>query len=233
MVMTKKNTARVALTKPELERLLRLLPDDLVRMKLTDEEEDLLREINETRWKEIDERSIRLSVEERPLLADLRKVGWNVQSVWDLVNTSARYTDAIPILLRHLLLPYSDRTREGIARALAVPDPAVRKAWPTLVAEYRMASDGWGIKYPGETKEFELGAKDGLACALKVAVTDETMGELISLAKDRSQGGSRLLLLSALRKSRNPLAKQALEYLASDPDLAEEIAFWRRRRTKN
>ncbi|MFV8486303.1 hypothetical protein [Ralstonia pseudosolanacearum] len=177
------------------------------------------------------ERSARLRVEEEPLLVDLQKVGWSVESVWDLVNTSSPYPEAIPVLLRHLLLSYLDRTREGIARSLAVPEPEVQKAWPLLVEEYRKAPVGWGIKVPGDTKEYRLGAKDGLACALSVAVTDETLPELIALAKDRTQGESRVLLLSALKKRRNknPLAKQAIEELASDPDLEKEIASWRKR----
>ncbi|CBJ41556.1 conserved protein of unknown function [Ralstonia solanacearum CFBP2957] len=66
---------------------------------------------------------------------------------------------------------------------------------------------------------------------MSVAVTDETLPELIALAKDRTQGESRVLLLSALKKRRNknPLAKQAIEELASDPDLEKEIASWRKR----
>lgn len=100
-----------------------------------------------------------------------------------------------------------------------------------LVEEYRKAPIGWGIKGPGDTKEFRLGAKDGLACALSVAVTDETLEELIAIAKDPKQGKSRVLLLSALKKRRdkNPLAKQAIAELANDPDLKDEIASWRKR----
>jgi len=186
----------------------------------------------EAREREREERRARLRAEQEPLLADLRRVGWNVESVWDLVNTSTRYAEAIPILLRHLLFPYSDRTREGIARALAVPEPEVRAAWPFLVEEYRKAPTGWGVIAPGDTKEYRLGAKDGLACALNVAVTDETLPELIALAKDRTQGESRLLLLRALRKSKNPTAKRAIEDLASDPDLTKEIASWRKRKRR-
>jgi hypothetical protein len=186
----------------------------------------------EVRNREITERSARLRIEEEPILADLRAVGRKVESVWDLVNTATRYAEAIPILLRHLLLPYSDRTREGIARALAVPEPEVRRAWPILVEEYRKAPIGSGVIAPGEAKEYRLSTKSGLACALAVAVTDETLPELIALAKDRAQGSSRLLLLSALRKSKNPLAKQAIEDLADDPDLTKEIASWRKRKRR-
>jgi len=73
-------------------------------------------------------------------LAELREVGLDVKSVWDLINAPARYEQAIPVLLQHLRLPYSDRIREGIARALAVPD--ARHAWPTLVAEFKNAPMG-------------------------------------------------------------------------------------------
>jgi hypothetical protein len=226
--MTKKQSGspRTPLTTGELERLT---ADDFVRLWLTDDEKTRLRKINTARQQERSARSARLRVEEEPILADLRAVALDVESVWDLVNTSTRYSEAVPILLRHLLLPYSDRTREGIARSLAVAEPEVCKAWPTLVEEYRKASVGWGIVAPGDTKEYRLGAKDGLACALAVAVTDETLADLIAIAKDRAHGESRVLLLSALRKSKNPLAKQAIEELANDPDLEKEIGSWRKR----
>lgn len=93
-----------------------------------------------------------MRVEEEPILAELRGVGWNVESVWALVNPSTRYAEAIPIVLKHLSLSYSDRTRDGIARALAVPEPEMQKARPTLVEEYRKAPMGWGIKRPGDTR---------------------------------------------------------------------------------
>lgn len=111
---------------------------------------------------------------------------------------------------------------------LLCPNRKFVTAWPILVKEYLRTPFGWGVKGPGDTKEFRLGAKDGLACALSVAVTEETLGELIAIAKERTQGESRVLLLPALRKSKNPLAKRAIEELASDPDLEKEIASWKR-----
>jgi hypothetical protein len=68
------------------------------------------------------------------MLADLRQVGLNVESVWDLVNLPPTCREAIPVLLKHLVLPYHDITRQGIARALAIKDE--RSAWPVLVKEY-------------------------------------------------------------------------------------------------
>jgi len=167
------------------------------------------------------ERSARFRIEEQPILTELSEIGWNVNSVWDLVNTSAPYGEAIPVLLRHLLLPYSDRTREGIARALAVP--YAKDAWPMLVAEYRKAP-------MGQEDGIRLDAKSGLAVALAATATDNVMDELVALARDRSRGESRVLLLRALRKSKSAIAKRAIEELASDPDLKKEINSWRRLR---
>lgn len=225
---TKRQTTptRLPLTTEQLERLT---ADEFVRLKLTDEERSRLREINKARERERVASVARIRAEAAPLLAELQATGLKIQSVGDLVGMSERYEQAIPILLKHLLMPYSDAVREGIARSLAVPESEVRKAWPILVEEYRKAPMGWGITAPGDTKEFRLGAKDGLACALSVAVTDETLEELIAIAKDRTHGESRILLLSALKKSKSPLAKQALAELASDPDLAKAIASWRKR----
>ncbi|MDE2048286.1 MAG: hypothetical protein KGJ44_07760 [Betaproteobacteria bacterium] len=227
MTTKKKQTAseRAPLTAEELERLT---ASDFVRLKLTDEEKARLREINRVREQERIASVARIRVEEAPIVAELQTSGLKIKSVGDLINMRERYAAAIPILLKHLQKPYSDVVREGIARSLAVAEPEVQKAWALLVDEYRKAPMGWGIKGPGDTKEYRLGAKDGLACALSVAVTDETLPELIALAKDHTLGESRILLLSALKKrrSKNPLVQQAIAELASDPELQKEIASW-------
>jgi hypothetical protein len=62
----------------------------------------------------------RLRRQEQPLLTALSRVGVTVESVWDLVNTSEAYPEAIPVLVQHLWLPYDLRIKEGIARALTV-----------------------------------------------------------------------------------------------------------------
>ena len=71
----------------------------------------------EARLKERQEQSRK---EQAKLLADLTDVGIRVESVWDLVNTADKYQAAIPVLLRHVALPYSKRVKEGIVRALTV-----------------------------------------------------------------------------------------------------------------
>lgn len=58
--------------------------------------------------------------EQELLTADLRRAGYRVKWVWDLVNTAESYPNAIPVLLNHLKRPYSEGAKEGIVRALTV-----------------------------------------------------------------------------------------------------------------
>lgn len=228
--MTNKRTAT---TRPPLtdEELWHLTPDQFLRLKLSDDEKFRLREINKERERERQASVLRVQEEEALLVSELQAAGFEIASVGDLIVMAERYEAAIPILLKHLLMPYSDVLRSSIARSLAVPESEVLKAWPTLVKEYCKASMGWGFKAPGDTRKYKLGTKNALACVLSVAVTDETLPELIKLAKDQRHGESRVLLLSALKKRRNknPLAKQAIDELASDPELQKEIASWGKR----
>ena len=145
---------------------------------------------------------------EQPLVQELRRAGYAVDSAWDLVNTSVPYPGALPILLDHLARPYPDRVREGIARALAVRGDA-RFAWPELVSLYREEPPG-------------TDAKDGLAVALAAISDRSTLTELIQLAQDRSHGSSRVLLIRGLTRSRQPEARAAVEGLQDDPEVGEE-----------
>jgi hypothetical protein len=81
-----------------------------------------------------------LQKEEERLLFDLKNVGIHVNSVWDFVNTAEKYPAAIPILLRHLTLPYGKRTKEGIIRALTV-DYAGRDVLGELIRQFREQID--------------------------------------------------------------------------------------------
>jgi len=157
------------------------------------------------------ERAAHLRASETPLIAALQAAGVRVDSVWDLVNTSSAYPEAIPILIDHLRKSYPDRVVEGIGRALAVGE--ARPYWQTLVDEYE-ATDGTVM--PGK--------KDGLACA--VAKTARDLKDVIRLITDPTNGDSRLLLLPALRRSQDPLAVTVLRELAQNPVFKTEIASW-------
>lgn len=144
---------------------------------------------------------------EAPLVADLKAIGLNVESVWDLVNTPGSYPAAVPILLDHLVRLYPAAVREGIARALAVPEAKV--GWDLLMRLYR--------------EEQENRAKDGLAVAIAAAADDDLVEDVIALARDARHGSSRLLLLSALERSASSRVRDVLMDLRTDPELRKEI----------
>jgi len=167
------------------------------------------------REKELERREAESRKEQAMLLRELAAVDVKVSTVWDLVNTADSYTAALPILLDHLKRPYSNGTREGIARALAVR--ATRPlGWRVLVEEFEKTE-------PSNTR-----VKDGIAVALAGASDDTVILELIELAKEKRHGDSRLLLLRGIKRSRRPEAKDAITELAADSALSKEIGSWKR-----
>jgi hypothetical protein len=164
-------------------------------------------------WRLKEEQSAR---DEAPVVRELRAAGAQISSVWDLVNTKASYPKLLPTLVDQLQRPYPDGVREGIARALAVPE--ARFAWPLLVRLYRQEPAGQ--------------VKNALALAVGNSAGAKELEELIRLARDPQLGDSRMLLLGALERSRDPRAYRALDELATDPDLQKEIKFMLRCRER-
>lgn len=160
------------------------------------------------------EREAEWRLAEAPLVDDLLAAGFRVQSAWDMVNSSGSYQKALPILVAHLQLPYPSPVREGIARALAVPEASMW--WEVLTRLYR--------------NEPERRVKDGLAVAIAAATSDELIDDVIALVRDSNHGASRVLLLQALGRSASPQARAAILDLREDPELAREIAVLLRTR---
>ena len=159
----------------------------------------------------------KLKAASKPLDDALRAVCPLVtDGVWDLVNTRERYDEALPILFEHLTKDYPDEILDGIARALAVPQALPFR--PTLISLFR--------RDPPVSEGFRF----GLGLAIAHTTGPQNLAETIELAKDRSLGESRLALLLAIRHSRKPEIGQVIEELSSDPDLAKEIASWKRRK---
>ncbi len=164
------------------------------------------------------ERKEYLSTAMSSILADLASVGIMTDDIWKIRTEKKENAKAIPILLDHMQRSYPSIIRAGIAQRLAVR--ATRKlGWKILVDQYR------------ETDNGDDHVKQSIASALAGASDDSVIDDLIGLAKDKSQGDSRILLLRGIRRSRRPEAKQAIEDLSNDPDLAKEIKSWRRGRS--
>ena len=156
---------------------------------------------------------------EAPLVSELNHAGLKVASVWDLVNTKKSYAEAIPVLLNHLLRPYPDRVREGIARALAVPE--ARTGWATLLHAFKVDAD-----------RTTIGVKWALALALGAAGSDEVLEDILPLMTDKSLGENRAPLLVILGRSKDPRAMALLQQLSDDPDIGNDVKKLLRRLEK-
>lgn len=143
---------------------------------------------------------------EAPVLRDLRTVGVDIESVWDLVNTADPYPLAIPVLLDHLQRDYPPVVTEGIARALAVRE--ARPAWNAIARRFR--------------RETEERVKDGLAVALAAIAGDDQLDELKGWILDARHGSSRVLLLSALGGRRLRSSGDFFKKLLGDPQVAKQ-----------
>jgi len=82
----------------------------------------------------------RLRTLEGPIIADLANVGVRVDSIWDLVNSSASYAQAIPVLIKHLARPYDPKIRNGLARAITVRE-AKGMAGQAVLEQLRLEKD--------------------------------------------------------------------------------------------
>ncbi|HEX3997972.1 MAG TPA: hypothetical protein VHX65_05425 [Pirellulales bacterium] len=129
-----------------------------------------------------------LEPEERPMLEELAKAGHAVSSVWDLVNTNAAYPAAIPVLARYLPSIRHPSLRQGVARALTVPE-ARGCAGMTILQELVGQKDA-----PGSEERWAL------ANALVSAADRSMVDEISAMAADPSYADVRERFEAALER---------------------------------
>jgi hypothetical protein len=127
-----------------------------------------------------------LQREEGQLLSDLMSIGIQVESVWDFVNTADKYPAAIPVLLRHLAMPYSKRTKEGIVRALTV-NYAGPEVLRELIKQFREQSDD-----SANSLKWVLGN------AISEVATPADAETMVGLAMDPTHGEARDMITQRL-----------------------------------
>lgn len=144
---------------------------------------------------------------EQPIVVDLRSARIEVNSVWDLVNTSVPYPDALPVLLKHLQRGgYPDRVMESLGRALAVGPAAF--AWEALRELY--------LKAQGR------GEMEGLAVALAASATPDHLDSLIALLSEENRRNTRIHFLRAILRVGGRQGRNVLTSLKSDPTFGLE-----------
>jgi len=163
-----------------------------------------------------EERARMLAEAEAPIVRDLRAAGFRVDSVWDVVNSSEPYFEALPVLMDHLERGgYPDRVMESLGRALAVKPSVVY--WDRLKARYL---DPRGS-----------GEEEGAAIALAAAATKRQLLDLIGFVEDEQRGDVRIYFLRPIKRLGGEEGLQLLERLRDDPVLGREAtALLRKRR---
>jgi hypothetical protein len=143
---------------------------------------------------------------EKPIVVELASVGVQVESVWDLVNTSEPYYPALPVLMRHLERGgYPDRVMESLGRAMAV-QPAVAY-WERLKAIY-LSTD-------------ESGCREGVAIALSAAATSAQVDDLRDFVEATDLGDTRIYFLRPIKVLGGENDRSFLESLVNDPVLGK------------
>lgn len=145
----------------------------------------------------------------KSLYDELSQIGIWIKSVWDLVNTSASYPEAVPILVKYLSEPYHLRNKEGIVRSLAVKE-AKGVANKAIMDEYlrtpKEGPDQPGIYY----YRWVFGN------TMSVIVTKDDLDEMIEIVLDESNGDSRDSFVDALGKLKSPKVIDVLNQLVND-----------------
>lgn len=163
------------------------------------------------------ERERLLSRAEQPIVVDLRAAGVDVNSVWDLVNTSDPYPGALPVLMEHLERGgYPDRVMESLGRALAVK-PAVAY-WERLKERWLNARDS--------------GEEVGAAVALAASATKRQVDDLIGFLAVEQRGESRLYFVRSIARVGGERGREVLESLRDDPVFGQAATARLKRRKR-
>lgn len=86
---------------------------------------------------------------ERPLVAEINASGWNIGSVWDLVNFHTDHAALAPILIAHLSKDYHSKIKMAIARALISARVCSESCSTALIEELKVALSRSGDEWEG------------------------------------------------------------------------------------
>ncbi len=143
----------------------------------------------------------------------LHDVGCDADSPWDLVNRNTSYRAAIPVLVEWLDradegVPVADRQkfREGLIRALGVAEARGGAVPKVLVREFRRPELDWVTRW-------------AVANSLSVVADDSVFDDLVVLARDRSYGHAREMLMPALARADKARAADVLIEMLDSDDL--------------
>jgi HEAT repeat protein len=138
---------------------------------------------------------------------ELAKVGVFINDIYELVNTSKPYPNAIPVLLD--LLKYGIKNRivkEGVIRALAVKE-AKGIACTVLLEEYnRLPKDEMLLRWTIGNTVF-------------ITISDNDVNGILTIVQNKENGYSRQMFVAALGKTTSEEAEDVLIKLLDDEEV--------------
>lgn len=141
---------------------------------------------------------------EQPILAQLALAGYQVGSLSDLRDSGLRYRKAVPIMIAALSEVSDPRLQMELVRALSVPWAKPEATGP-LIELFRRVDDS------------TVGSlRWAVGNALDVTWSDAHFDDLVSLARDRSFGRAREMLVLGLGRSKRAEAPDVLIELLED-----------------
>lgn len=156
------------------------------------------------------ERARQLRIAEQPVVGDLRAVGIDVDSVWDLHKVPEWLPKAIPVLLKDLALDYPDRVLFGIGQGLY--DTSARPHW-SEIRDLMLSTD-------------RDEARDRLAVALSKCARRDHYDELLEFVRNERLGECRIYFLRPINRISNRMraskGRDVIESFADDPVLGRE-----------
>jgi hypothetical protein len=149
-------------------------------------------------------------VAEQPVVADLRAIGLDLDTVWDLDKIPDSRPRAIPVLLKHLALDYPDRVLEGIG--VGLNHRSVRAWWEDL-REMMLNTEHDVVR-------------DRTAAALSDCATREHYEDLLAFLGNDGLGECRIYFVRPINKIGNRIkagqGRAVIESVADDPVLGKE-----------
>ena len=167
------------------------------------------------------ELSLERAKEYSSMIVELADNGIIISNVYDLVNTTESYPDAVPILLKYLTKVNHDKNKEGIVRALAVKE-ARGKASPILIAEYN------------RTPKDKMDLRWVIGNTVFTTFTEDDVESILPIVQDKTNGMSRDMFVEALGKTRSAMVENVLISLLDDEEvLPAALKALRRMKSKN
>ncbi len=144
--------------------------------------------------------------DEQPVVIELKKAGFEIDNLWDLVNRGDPYPEALPILFRHRNGDYLAFTREAIYRAMTVRDATTYA--PDFLHDF--------------ATERSNDLRWVIGNAISKTVTFEQAKNIRKLIDQADYGSSRSSLIDGLVRIEGQKAIFYLMEIMSDADLTAE-----------